>query len=244
MDLLSNSQDIFSNPLETQSGHSLPMYAWAKRLNEKFKKAGMTKRQLAHSSGVNYDVVNKCLRGEVENPRGDTMRRLASALGTTEIFLRSGEDSVSDRSQVMQGSPQGEARFLTGAKDLPILGRARGGEEGFFIDNGEVAGFTMRPYILDGVSEAYAVEVFDTSMEPALRHGWLVWVHPYKPVKAGDDVVLQLKDGQALVKHLVRRTEKDLVLRQYSPAKDFKVARADVKSVHLIVGNLRVVTGG
>jgi phage repressor protein C with HTH and peptisase S24 domain len=61
-------------------------------------------------------------------------------------------------------------------------------------------------------------------------------------VKPGDDVVVQLGDGQALVKTLVRRTETHLVLRQYNPAKDFKVDRATVKSIHLIVGTLRVAT--
>ena len=38
------------------------------------------------------------------------------------------------------------------------------------------------------------------------------------------------------------RTESHLVLRQYNPAKDFKIERALVKSVHLIVGTLRVAT--
>ena len=132
--------------------------------------------------------------------------------------------------------------MVTNTRDMPILGHAKGGEDAFFIDNGEIAGYTMRPHILDGVADAYAVEFWDTSMEPALKHGHLGWVHPRKPVKPGDDVVVQLNDGQALVKTLLRRTESQLVLRQYNPPKDFKIDRAGVKSVHLIVGTLRVVT--
>jgi phage repressor protein C with HTH and peptisase S24 domain len=132
--------------------------------------------------------------------------------------------------------------MVTNTRNLPILGHAKGGEDAFFIDNGEIGGYTMRPHVLDGVADAYAVEFWDTSMDPALKHGHLGWVHPRKPIKPGDDVVVQLNDGQALVKTLVRRTESQLVLRQYNPPKDFKIDRADVKSVHLIVGTLRVVT--
>lgn len=47
-------------------------------------------RELSRLSGVNYDTVNKCLRGDVENPRGDTMARLARALGVSEVWLRHG----------------------------------------------------------------------------------------------------------------------------------------------------------
>ena len=132
--------------------------------------------------------------------------------------------------------------MVTTSRNLPILGHAKGGEDAFFIDNGEIAGYTIRPHVLDGVTDAYAVEFWDTSMEPALKHGHLGWVHPRKPVKPGDDVVVQLRDGQALVKTLVRRTEAHLVLRQYNPAKEFNIDRDAVKSVHLVVGTLRVAT--
>jgi phage repressor protein C with HTH and peptisase S24 domain len=162
---------------------------------------------------------------------------LAGIFGCSEAELR--DDAPPDQAGV--ALPQAPP-MMTGTRNLPILGHAKGGEDAFFIDNGEIAGYTMRPHVLDGVADAYAVEFWDTSMEPALKHGHLGWVHPRKPVKPGDDVVVQLQDGQALVKTLVRRTETHLVLRQYNPAKEFKIERSSVKSVHLIVGTLRVVT--
>lgn len=135
-----------------------------------------------------------------------------------------------------------ETPFVAGARNLPILGHAKGGDEGHFIDNGMVAGMTYRPHALETVAGGYAVEIWNTSMEPAFKHGCLAFVNPSKQVAPGDDVVVQLADGQALIKQMVRRTESHLILRQHNPPDDIKIARKDVKSIHLIVDATRVRT--
>lgn len=201
-------------------------------------------QSLSLALGRNHAYLHQyVVTGSPRELRERDRRTLATLLGCDESELR--EDEIqTDRTLI--GAPVAAlARtppMITGSRNLPILGHAKGGEDAFFIDNGEVAGYTMRPHVLDGVNDAYAVEFWDTSMEPALKHGHLGWVHPRKPVKPGDDVVVQLNDGQALVKTLLRRTDGHIVLRQYNPAKDFKIDRAAVKSIHLIVGTLRVVT--
>lgn len=50
----------------------------------------MSKAELSRRAKVPYDSVNKYLRGNTENPRGKTMDKLAQALGTTELYLRTG----------------------------------------------------------------------------------------------------------------------------------------------------------
>jgi SOS-response transcriptional repressor LexA len=134
------------------------------------------------------------------------------------------------------------ASGLTGPRDLPILGYAKAGVDGFFIVNGEVQGYTVRPDILQGVKDAYSVYAQDNSMDPAFKTGHLVWVDPLRPPRSGDDVVIQLRDGQAFLKNLVRRTEKALICRQHNPAIEVKFETANVKSVHLVVGTMRVQT--
>lgn len=197
-------------------------------------------RSLSLALGRNHSYLHQFIMdGSPRELRERERHTLATLLGCNEAEFRS-EDSEEFMASPIAMPPS--PPMVTNARNMPILGHAKGGEDAFFIDNGEIAGYTMRPHILDGVADAYAVEFWDTSMEPALKHGHLGWVHPRKPVKPGDDVVVQLNDGQALVKTLLRRTESQLVLRQYNPPKDFKIDRAGVKSVHLIVGTLRVVT--
>jgi SOS-response transcriptional repressor LexA len=64
--------------------------SWNERLRALVKELGLTMAELERRSGVPYDSINKYLRGEVENPRGDTLDRLAKALGTTVVYLRTG----------------------------------------------------------------------------------------------------------------------------------------------------------
>jgi len=198
-------------------------------------------QSLSLALGRNHAYLHQyVVTGSPRELRERDRRMLAKLLDCDEAMLREDE---SEAPVVVAGTTtQRTTPMVTGTRNLPILGHAKGGEDAFFIDNGEIAGYTMRPHVLDGVSDSYAVEFWDTSMEPALKHGHLGWVHPRKPVKPGEDVVVQLNDGQALVKTLVRRTDTHIVLRQYNPAKDFKIERGAIKSIHLIVGTLRVVT--
>jgi phage repressor protein C with HTH and peptisase S24 domain len=203
-----------------------------------------TLQSLSLAIGRNHAYLHQyVMTGSPRELKESDRRTLAHLLDCDESELRDASElAPGARDDVAPGALKRSPPMITNSRNLPILGHAKGGEDAFFIDNGEIAGYTMRPHVLDGVNDAYAVEFWDTSMEPALKHGHLGWVHPRKPVKPGDDVVVQLNDGQALVKTLVRRTDSHVVLRQYNPPKDFKVERTAIKSIHLIVGTLRVVT--
>ncbi|MFM2092088.1 MAG: hypothetical protein RLZZ127_2577 [Planctomycetota bacterium] len=127
-----------------------------------------------------------------------------------------------------------------GPRDLPVLGFARAGEEGFFIENGTVQRYVERPWFLIGRSESYSVYVSDDSMEPVFRHGQLLYVDPGLPVGKEDDVVVQLKDGQAFVKRFVKKDGGTFVCRQYNPVREIHYAANDVRAVHLVLASLRV----
>jgi SOS-response transcriptional repressor LexA len=130
-----------------------------------------------------------------------------------------------------------ELRNSSLIKDLPIWGEARGGEDGLFFNNGAPSkAMIYRPPEMVGIEGAYGVYVNGDSMRPRFKHGELVYVNPIKPVSPGDDIVIQLRDGQGFIKELVRLTDKALVCRQYSPEEtEFCYKRADVRSIHLIV---------
>jgi len=124
---------------------------------------------------------------------------------------------------------------FAGPRDLPILGYVKAGELGFFVGNGDRQGVTVRPESLRDVTTAYAVRVHDESMKPALKPGNLLYVDPTRPVKPGDFVVIQLSDGQAFIKHLIRRTEKAVICEQFNPAGEIKYPPSRVNAVHLVV---------
>jgi SOS-response transcriptional repressor LexA len=127
-------------------------------------------------------------------------------------------------------------RHPTLARDLPIRGHTKAGKEGFFIDQGETWGFAMRPETLRGVAEAYAVRVHDESMSPRYEPGTVLLVDPFRQAKPGDNVIIQLSDGQAFVKVLLRRGGGVVACSQFNPKKTIEYKQAKVKSIHLVVG--------
>ena len=89
------------------------MTPWAKRLNDVFKQSGWSKRELARRSGVNYDSLNKYLTGKVDQPRGDSLPRLATSLGVSALWLREG---VGSKDAVKTGGDYGALTQLGGGE--------------------------------------------------------------------------------------------------------------------------------
>lgn len=123
--------------------------------------------------------------------------------------------------------------------DLKVLGFVKAGRVGYYPDNGETLEMTARPPMLAGVpdGQCYAVYIDDVSMVPALKPGYIAWVHTRRPAMPGDNIVIELTDGQAFVKELVRRTEKHLICKQWNPEEEIRFDQAKVRAVHLVVGS-------
>ena len=125
---------------------------------------------------------------------------------------------------------------------IPVYGAAQGGSEGTFPWNGEIVDYVSRPAHLAGATEAYAVYVAGSSMEPRYYAGELVHIHPGKPVTTGAFVLVQVKpesEGEApraFIKRLVRRTATKVTFEQFNPPKELDIKTSDIKSMHRIVG--------
>lgn len=139
----------------------------------------------------------------------------------------------------------GESHDMVGrkARKLPVLGEAVGGDDGEYIFNGSVLDYVDCPPSLENVPNAYAVYIDGESMAPRFRPGETAWVHPTKPARRGDDVVVQIHrdqedDGEpprGFVKEFVGWTSSKLLLHQYNPDRQIEFTREQVVSVHPIV---------
>lgn len=139
----------------------------------------------------------------------------------------------------------GESRDMVGraVRKIPVLGEAVGGDDGEYIFNGSVLDYVDCPPSLENVPNAYAVYIDGESMAPRFRPGETAWVHPTKPARRGDDVVVQVHrdrddDGappRGFVKEFVGWTSSKLVLHQFNPDKQIEFTREQVVSVHPII---------
>lgn len=90
---------------------TLPGSTWDERLRMAFEASKMTMAELSRRSGVGYDSVNKYIRGDVKQPRGDSLDKLAEALEIDPLYLRVGlrpgppvgEDAIPIRGKVAAG---------------------------------------------------------------------------------------------------------------------------------------------
>lgn len=202
--------------------------------------------KLGTRAGTTRQQIYKLENGELRLSH-EWMERLAKAFGDgmrAADLLPDQDEKKTDGGtarRLVAGSNQAglifeEREFRSGPRDLPILGYAKAGQVGLFIDQGERQGVTVRPEALRDVSNAYAVRVHDTSMSPAFEPGYVLHVDPTRPVKPGDNIVIQTTDGQAFIKRLVRRTERSVICEQFNPREPMEFKPAKVKAIHLVVG--------
>lgn len=210
-----------------------------------------TATALAEAMGRKESTVRSALNG-TRPLTADTAHDYAQFLGVTEQWLLYGTGQARANAQDPKplqrdaqnktvaspnaGAVTFEGRLELGPKDLPILGYVKAGEDGVFIDNGEIQGRTNRPDSLLGVTGAYGVRVHDVSLLPALQPGWLVHVDPHRPCRKGDFVVIQMNNGAAFVKILERRTDKYIICSQLNPAGEVKYETKAHRSIHRVVG--------
>jgi SOS-response transcriptional repressor LexA len=135
---------------------------WNDRLAALVKQKGLSKAELSRMSRVPYDSVNKYLRGEVENPRGDTLDKLAAALGTTSLHLREG---LTNRQPIpVQGIP---FRGVVAAGVWSELGEGISEPE-------EWLAFNPVPHFPEGA--VYCLTVQGDSVDKIAPHGFILVV--------------------------------------------------------------------
>jgi phage repressor protein C with HTH and peptisase S24 domain len=197
---------------------------------------GFNPRSLSKAAKLNETAVRDIIERRSKNPRRDTLTKLADALRCSLAELLGGE-ADGFLAQPVEIEQRAEM-----PRNLPVYGNAIGGDDGAFQMNGETMSYVERPTTLAGVKNAYGVYASGTSMSPRFEPGWLLWVNPVRPVRQGDNVVVQIKPKQegdpplAFVKVFERRTPNKLVCSQLNPVMDLEWDLKSVVSVHRVVG--------
>jgi len=123
-------------------------------------------------------------------------------------------------------------------RDLPVLGRAQGGNDGNIIMNDAAIDWTFRPTHLEGIKDAFAVFVTGDSMNPRYKEGDLVYVHPrLAPVRDGF-VLVEIDGHRGFIKQFIKWDDDYLILRQFNPEKTLRISAHTVLHVKAITGQL------
>jgi phage repressor protein C with HTH and peptisase S24 domain len=123
-------------------------------------------------------------------------------------------------------------------RDLPVLGTAAGSSSGSFQLSSGVVDYLLRPPGLVGSADVYAIFVEGDSMWPRWESGDPVVVHPHRPPKLGDCVILVVQENgetTAYVKLLLRVTSHEIEVKQFNPEKILKFQKKNILKMHRVV---------
>lgn len=128
-------------------------------------------------------------------------------------------------------------------RNLPIFeaGASDCGDAGGFTLNDDIVDYAERPPSLAGAKNAYGVYVQSDSMAPRFEIGWLLLINPSRPVRKGDNVVIQIRQpGQTTVHSFLAlfedKTPSRLAARQLNPSQRLEWTLDEVQAIHRIVG--------
>lgn len=211
----------------------------ARRLKELREQAGLTMRAVSEALGWS---LTRYQHYEDRYKRRFLPFELARDLEA--IFAPHGVESgaVLQLAGIEPGQPVNQRREAAptraaatqAQRDLPVMGTVTG--DGFHFVQGEAKEFVERPANLKGVFNALALYMDGDVMEPRYFAGELLYVNPNRPLTRNCFVAVELADGQGLIRQFLRRSEDEVVLRQFNPAKDMHLKAGNVKKIYRITG--------
>jgi len=123
-------------------------------------------------------------------------------------------------------------------KDLPIHGRAQGGEEGNLVLEESPIDWTYRPADLQGVHGAFAVFLTGNSMVPKYKNQDLAYIHPHQAPRRGRFVLIETTEHGGFIKQFEGWDGDTLVVRQFNPLKKLQFQRSEIRSLMVVIGSL------
>jgi phage repressor protein C with HTH and peptisase S24 domain len=203
---------------------------------ETLRRMQATQADLARELRLAPSAISRILTGTRQIKAAEAVQ-LARYLGVSseELLKHATADGGAAAPEFIQRgrTPRAAEAILTQRKDMiPILGGAGPGV--LFED--QPVGRTPRPPALAGVRGAYAVYAAGDAMEPRYMPGWLLYVHPNKPVIRGRDVVVVRKDSTVLIGQLTETDRGAITIRQFNPMQTLEIPQEEMVAYHLVVG--------
>ncbi len=188
---------------------------------------GFSPSGLARRAGLDPTTFNKSKRITAEGKqRWPSTESISKILRATDASLGEFLSHI--------GDGEGIGIF----RNVPLIGFAQAGEDGFFDDAGYPVGGAWDEIPFPGLADdhAYALEISGDSMHPAYRDGDTVIVSPQASIRRGDRVVVKTRSGEIMAKVLRRQTAHKIELSSINPKHpDRELRMEDVDWVARIV---------
>lgn len=213
------------------------------RIDKRLNEMGLSRSAASIKAGLSVDAIRNLARKPNRIPQGETLSKLAAFLDVSTDYLLSGNGEDLPKSNASP-APVSIPAIATMPRDVPVYGTASGSvmgaAQGAWQMTSDPVDYVRRAPGLATARDAYALYVENDSMEPRFPPGELVFIHPGRPVRSGDVVVIQTQNGEhaqpeTYIKILVRRANGDVICRQYNPEAEIRFTGKTVLSVHRVL---------
>ena len=207
--------------------------------------AKLTQKKVADALGVNRVSVTQWENGSAK-PSIERLAELAKLFGVSTDALLTGTPlntvipTANIKNDVIPANVELPSRQYM-PQDVPVMGTAAcNADHGSFKLDASIIDYVRRPPGLLTTKDVYALYVEGDSMEPRFTAGDLVFVHPRKPVRIGDSVVVQIAKSEnepieAMIAVLSKRTSHEVFLQKYNPNKIIHFDNANIVAIHKIL---------
>lgn len=225
------------------------------RIKELRVRAGLSQEALGVLSNTTGQQIGRLEKGERELTL-QWMERLAKALSSVRPENVRPSDLLPEPSSAGLAQPAGEPHIssigsrpqfteLFSGDDLPVYFSRSRGSNGMSVDKTKTVEHIPRPEPLRAVAGAYGLYFdYEDTMSPKYRMGDLLLIHPSRPARIDDHVIVYRRDKSqdsiATIGRLVERQSEGIVLEQYSPKSSIIIPVADIEAIHLIVGSYEI----
>ena len=213
------------------------------------REQGLSPTEVSRAIGRSPSYFRKMLETK-SIPGGETLMRLARVLNVDIDVLNAAVSGQEDAVDTIKPTPNAGPADVTlpyrsdMPRDVPVFGTAAGSamgaKNGAWQLSGDPIDYAGRMPGLVSARDAYGLYVENSSMEPRYPHGELVFVHPGKPVRPGDPVIVQTQSHEhappeTYIKILVRRTAGEVICEQYNPKAEIRFKADTIKALHRVL---------
>ncbi|WP_295963683.1 XRE family transcriptional regulator [uncultured Bartonella sp.] len=207
--------------------------------------AHLTQKNVADALGVNRVSVTQWENGSAK-PNIERLGELAKLFGVPTDALLTGTPlntvipTANIKNDVIPANVELPSRQYM-PQDVPVMGTAAcNADHGSFKLDASIIDYVRRPPGLLTTKDVYALYVEGDSMEPRFTAGDLVFVHPRKPVRIGDSVVVQIAKSEnepieAMIAVLSKRTSHEVFLQKYNPNQIIHFDNKNIVAIHKIL---------
>lgn len=214
------------------------------RIQHRIKEVGTNATKASLEAGLSREFIRQLKYHPERSISGENAKKLATVLETTADWLLYGGPEIENHSNTKNEIAQIKApRIQDMNKDVPVYGTAAASHNGgaFQLDTG-VIDYVRRPRALETAKDIYALYIEGSSMEPQYWPGDLVFVHPHKPARTGDAIILQEYDAQAqeitaTVGILLSKNGTHISIKKHNPPAELLIKRSNIRELHKVLSN-------